>query len=585
MSHSLLQRQLKNLGLVPDSLPTDLGSWQEFLSRVDKVYKSGDQERYLLERSLQISSKEMQDRWQSLKLLEEQWRSLGECAPDFIAMTDTAGVITFANRARSTIEKGDLVGRRLVSLYPQENVPQILDLLRQALDTSEQRSMEIAVRSENPEVWLSVRLKPIIRDKRLLGLIVVETDITDQRKVALEIAARKRAEEAAETKARFLATMSHEIRTPLNGILGIASLLAENMTGEDNIRHLNILQNCGQTLLALVNDILDFSKIEAGKFALEHISFDLPSSVKDIVDLLKNKALEKGLLLQYEIENSIPIWIFGDPTRVRQILLNLVGNAIKFTDRGQVLITVTSKQLKAQTHEIRIGVRDTGLGIAPENQKELFQPFSQVDAATTRKFGGTGLGLSICKGLSEAMGGKIGLTSEIGKGSEFFFTMVATEAPPRNTRQKCTVFEHPSEDKRSKSFKILVAEDNRVNQMVIIGFLKNFGYSADIAENGIETIHLLEKQKYDLILMDCHMPEMDGFEATKEIIRRWQKNRPIIVAATASALQEDRERCLACGMDDILLKPITPDSLSKILTKYSNPSSSKVHTDHLQQPS
>lgn len=581
MTHKLLERQLKILGLDPGSLPKSLEAWQNFLSRIDKVYADSDQDRYLLERSLDMSSKEMQKRWQSVKLLKEQWRSLGECTPDLIVMTDLDGKINFANRSKSSLPKESMIGRELKLLYSEEHQEKISKLIAKALDKKDQTSTEFSERTNSQETWLSLRIRPVIKGEAMIGLVVVETDVTEVRRVAQEVAARRRAEESVETKARFLANMSHEIRTPLNGILGMANLLADQITGEENIHKLEVIQNCGETLLALINDILDFSKLESGKIVLENIPFELFSCVKDIVDLLGPKASEKGLLLHYKIENSVPNWIFGDTTRVRQILLNLVGNAIKFTEKGEVLITVSSRILENRMHELTVSVKDTGLGISQEAKQRLFQSFSQVDAATTRKFGGTGLGLSICKGLSEAMGGAIGVNSELGQGSDFYFTMLAKEAPTQTYRHKNLADNLGPEMSETYPLRILVAEDNRVNQLVVVGFLKRLGYSADIAGNGIEVIHSLERQRYDLILMDCHMPEMDGFQATAEIIRRWPDSRPKIIAATASTLEDDRKKCQEVGMDDMLPKPITVNGLTAILQKYAaQPLKALEHATH-----
>lgn len=570
MNHKLLERQLRLLGLSQEELPNSLENWQNFLSKINKVYSDNDQDRYLLERSLDMSSREMQKRWQTVKLMEEQWRSLGECSPDFIAMTDLSGKITFVNKTKNSTTKDDLIGKDLKLLYPKKHRDNISKITTEAIEQKIQTSTEFSNKVKNLESWLSLRIRPILKEENeITGLVVIETDVTEVRRVAQEIAARKKAEEAVETKSQFLANMSHEIRTPLNGILGMANLLSDQIKGEENTHKIEVIQNCGETLLALINDILDFSKMEAGKIVLENIPFELFSCVKDIVELLGPKASEKGLLLHYKIENSVPNWIYGDTTRVRQILLNLVGNAIKFTERGEILVAISSKKMNSDLHEIRIGVKDTGIGISKEAKKRLFKTFSQVDAATTRKFGGTGLGLSICKGLSEAMGGTIGANGELGQGSEFYFTLIAKEAPTQSYKRK-NFSEGLGPDMAEKyPLQILIAEDNRVNQLVVTGFLKRLGYTADVAANGLEAIQSLKRKKYDLILMDCHMPEMDGFEATREISKFWSNDRPKIIAATASTLEDDRKRCEEAGMDDILPKPITINGLAEILHKYS----------------
>jgi len=562
--HKLLERQLETLGLNPHSPPHDLEDWQKFLDRITKAYSAHEQDRYLLERSLEISSKEMQKRWQSLKLLEEQWRSLGECTPDLVVLINTEGIINFANKRKDLFSSESLIGRTFKDLYALEHQEQITSSISKARLEKRLVSFEFL----DQQTWYSLRISPILKGENLEGLIIVETDITEVRKIAQEVTARKKAEEAVETKARFLANMSHEIRTPLNGILGMANLLASDVKDEGSLHKLEIIQKCGETLLALINDILDFSKLEAGKFILEKTPFEFFSCLQDIVDLLAPKASEKGLLLHYKIENSVPNWILGDPTRVRQILLNLIGNAIKFTEKGEVLISASSQKKSDGSHEIRVSVKDTGIGISQETQERLFKSFSQVDAATTRKFGGTGLGLSICKGLVEAMQGQIQVMSDLGKGADFYFTFQALETAAQS--YKCKKLGANMNEGFAKIYplRILITEDNRVNQLVLVGFLKRLGFLADVAANGIEAVRSLERQKYDLILMDCHMPEMDGFEATKAIRQKFSSDRPIIIAATASTMDEDKRKCFEAGMDDILPKPITINSLSNILLKY-----------------
>lgn len=568
MNHKLLARQLKLLNLDEHRLPTDLQAWRSFISKVNAVYTDNDQDRYLLERSLDISSKEMQKRWKELKLLEEQWRSLGECTPDFIAMIDVDKTVLFANKSKGKINKDSLAGLNILDFYSCENKSLIQKTLDHSIRDLKKTVIEFQVTAGSGDTWYSLRVSPIVRGDELVGLTIIETDITDMRNFAFEHEARKKAEEAVETKARFLANVSHEIRTPLNGILGMANLLVDHVADNDSAHKVRIIQNCGETLLALINDILDFSKLEAGKVVLEDKPFELSSSVQDIVDLLAPKASEKGLLLQYKIEDSVPNWVFGDTTRLRQVLLNLIGNAIKFTAQGEVLVSVTSHPIENKVHEIRFAVIDTGIGIDSEGQKKLFRSFSQIDAGIARKFGGTGLGLSISKGLVEAMGGEIGVNSSAGKGSEFYFSVVFKEAKAHTLIKRDLGSDLGQDMGKLFPLKILLAEDSRVNQLVAIGYLKKFGYVTDVAGNGLEVIEALKRKNYDIILMDCHMPEMDGFETTREIYKRWPDRRPKIIAATASTMEEDRRMCEKVGMDDMLPKPITLSGLVGILRKY-----------------
>lgn len=379
--------------------------------------------------------------------------------------------------------------------------------------------------------------------------------------------ASARAEMAARTKSLFLANMSHEIRTPMNGIIGMTNLLLSSTSDRMVIERARVIQNCGNSLLDIINDVLDFSKLEAGKVELETQPFNLHATVKEVVELLKTRASEKRIALNYHHAEDVPSWILGDLTRFRQILTNLVSNAIKFTEIGHVEISSRAEKSTDDKWNIHLSIKDTGIGI-PENVKnKLFLSFSQVDASTTRKFGGTGLGLAISKALCEKMGGTICVESEPGKGSTFSFFFqtelcktIPSEAPAN------PIAAYDTEMGKKHPLRILVAEDNRINQLVVVGLLGKLGYIADVAGDGQEAVNALKTQHYDLILMDCHMPLMDGFAATKKIIEEYGTRKPKIVALTASIMKEDIDRCTASGMDGFMSKPITIALLVKTLT-------------------
>jgi PAS domain S-box-containing protein len=392
------------------------------------------------------------------------------------------------------------------------------------------------------------------------------------------------AKKASAAKSEFLANMSHEIRTPLNGVISMIGLLQDmNLTAEQ-LEYARIAGISGEILLSLINDILDFSKIEAHKLELETLDYNLRSVLDNTTNLLTNEAHEKELELVCIVEPSVPSLLRGDPGRLRQILVNLGSNAVKFTAHGKIVIRVVLESEDERNATIRFSVSDTGIGIPVDRQDFLFSPFSQVDGSTTRNYGGTGLGLAISRQLAELMGGRIGLESKEGIGSTFWFTAVfekqvarplSSDDEPMNIEGTGAIDRIVTGHAISHSFKrkirILVAEDNPVNQKVAQALLGKMGLQSDVVANGLKAVNALQITPYDLVLMDCLMPEMDGYEATSKIRQPGSKalNPCIpIIAMTALAMHGDREKCIQAGMNDFIAKPVLRRDLTKILHKW-----------------
>jgi two-component system sensor histidine kinase/response regulator len=533
-------------------------------------------------RVLNITSiKDVTEQRQAERALKQQhaWlKALISSVPDAMFYKDAKGRFLGCNDACARLigrPAAEIVGLTCEDIFPPEFAAQAAQRDALALQILQPSRSEYRWQRGDTVRTFETVVSPLWDERGTpIGVAGISRDITSRKQAEEEIRrAKEAAEEATQMKSAFLANMSHEIRTPMNAILGLGALLAKTPLEPRQRDQLRKMQASGQHLLQLVNDILDLSKVEAGKLELELCTFQLAPLLGETAALVAGRCEEKGLQLVVDVAPDVPPWLRGDPLRLKQVLLNYASNAVKFTEQGQVAIAVRCDQRRDREVMLRFSVQDTGIGLATEQIARLFRSFSQADASTTRRYGGTGLGLAISSKLATLMGGEVGVQSVPGEGSTFWFTARLDIAEAQASGYAASTVQ-PGADALHvcHGARVLLVEDNEINQEIAKALLEeDAGVVVDVAWNGAESLDKVRQGDYDLVLMDMQMPVMDGVSAAREIRRMGQFGHLPIVALTANAMAQDRQRCLDAGMNDVLTKPIELAELSRVLRQWLAP--------------
>ncbi len=515
------------------------------------------------------------------------FKSVVEEGSDVIFIVDYEGNILYCNNAIKDLgyKESYIIGKNFFDFIEPSHLPDFKKSFKQSTQRRFSESVEFQFKCKDKTYaffeFNSINLK---QKDGLDGLILDCRDISQRKKDAEELLRAQKAKEL------FLANISHEIRTPINGIAGMADLLSQNPSAEDQTLYLKAIKTAAENLKVIINDILDLASIESGKLKFEKINFNLDKTIRSLVDTFRLQSQEKGIKLQYHKDPNIPSVYIGDPVRLNQILINLISNALKFTHQGSITVTVNLDKIIHKEYFLKFEIKDTGIGIPKSKLKTIFESFSQADASVTRKYGGTGLGLTIVRQLVQMQHGSIKVVSEENQGS--VFTVVIPYKQGISDEQSIGGKTGSTKSLQLQNASILLVEDNDINRLYAGSILKMWGCPFDTAENGEVALEKHKNTHFDLILMDIQMPVMDGFEATK-VIRQWtnEKGKVPIVALTANATQRDIDKCITLGMNDCLTKPFTQEDLLRILNKYLgnkfhvvqsvNHATSKHHVDRI----
>ncbi len=580
------------------TLYTDVNDFNLVLGHIYKVLGYALIFKSIVIDSIQRPYERMRDTAEALRMSEERLRILSTAAeqsPLTIVMTDLDGRIQYTNPHFTTVTgyaQNEALGKNPRLLQSGQTAPETYVRLWESITHGEVWCGEILNRKKNGDLyWEEAHIAPVKNEQGVCThYVAIKLDITHRKqneadlrelneRLEARVEARTReleqamhlARAASQAKSDFLANMSHEIRTPLNAIIGMTQLTLRTSLTPKQQDYLDKIERSGEHLLDLINTILDFSKIEAGKLELETVDFDLTRTIDEIRHLMLAKTGENGLEFALDLDAQMPRFVRGDPLRLRQILLNYMSNAIKFTEHGRIVLRTRLLSIEEPQCLLLFEVEDSGIGVAPTAQARLFESFEQADSSTSRKFGGTGLGLAISRQLACLMGGEVGVTSSVGQGSTFWFTArLELGQEPRNENICRTDSRQKTPEMRSipPGTRILLAEDNPFNQQVASEFLAQFDIATTIANNGREALEWLAHERFDAVLMDMQMPEMDGLEATRRIRATPEFAELCIIAMTANARREDRDACLAAGMNDFLTKPLRLEALHSTLLQW-----------------